>query len=114
MASVPQIRLRRTAEILFAPCGMACRRSFSSIGGSRGAQHFVDRHELTGEADRIAHARRVCRDVVPMHDRFTVIGTQQRRENARERGLAPFEPSSAKMLPRVTSKSTPRNTRSPP
>jgi hypothetical protein len=51
-------------------------------------------------------------DVEAVHGGLAGIGLEQHGHDLHHGGLARFEPSRAKMLPRATSKSTPRNTSS--
>jgi hypothetical protein len=51
-------------------------------------ENFIDRSELAGQADRLAHVAGLAGDVVAVDRGGARVGLQQRRQDAHERGLA--------------------------
>ena len=51
-------------------------------------EHLVDRGELAGQADRLAHVAGVRGDVEAVHGGGARVGLQQRRQDPHQRGLA--------------------------
>ena len=74
-------------------------------------QQVVHRRELAGDADRRAHAVRVVGDVVAGHLQLAGVGGNS-VERIRTIVVlpAPFGPSSAKIVPSATVRSTPSST----
>ena len=77
------------------------------------AEDLVDGRELSGEADGLPHVRSLRGDIEAVDAGSPRVGLSSVDRIFTTVVLpAPFEPSRAKMLPRATSKSTPRSTSS--
>jgi hypothetical protein len=74
-------------------------------------EDLVHGSELPGQAEGFADLPGLRGDIEAVYGHRTRVRVEQRGEDFHEGRLArPFEPSRAKMLPRATSKSTPRST----
>jgi hypothetical protein len=51
-------------------------------------EHVIDRGELAGQADRLAHLAGLRGDVEAVHRGGARVGLQQRRQDPHQRGLA--------------------------